>query len=307
LFESRYIAVSTQANFYNAACNYYYKAGNKQKAIQFNDLGISLMSSNNADADFPRAMARSMDIRALIEGQSGRHRDSIHYARMGQQVAQSGGRTLEELRCLVQEAAAVGNLGNLSEALDLCNTAHQLATACSLKDSVREIEILDLEAGIAFEKTEYVKSRAGYAAIMQTTQSPGYHVHAMLAVLQIDILMGCEDPDIDQKLAAAKETSAQRGWKHGSLFAEILMWVIEYSPGAVQYDAGGDSTRLEDKVEDIQRRLVYLSIPHEIPGNAPSKVMTVSDRTDSDQVIKDQENSETGQPRPESAKKGMEL
>ncbi|KAJ7698559.1 hypothetical protein B0H17DRAFT_323407 [Mycena rosella] len=86
--------------------------------------------------------------------------------------------------------------------------------------------MLDIEAGIKFEKSEYDEARAVYEAVLRMTdlkRHPYFHCNSLFNLVKIDLIMGKDEEHVLRGLDGAKEAAVRLGWKQGMLFGERLM------------------------------------------------------------------------------------
>ncbi|KAJ7447468.1 hypothetical protein FB451DRAFT_1536159 [Mycena latifolia] len=198
------------------------------KALEFSDLGIALVREGQSLAVHCYSVGRLFESRCIIEAQLANYRTTISYAREGQKTARVSGHLVGELSCVVQEAVALTHLGNFPLALQLCAAAHGLIVVGGLKNSVREIMLLDLEATIAFDQTEYAKARRTYEEIFSMMKhSPRFHTFSLLQITAIDIIIGPDVSGIQGTLDAARELASQLTWREGQYLAERLTAALQ--------------------------------------------------------------------------------
>ncbi|KAJ7119136.1 hypothetical protein C8R44DRAFT_923114 [Mycena epipterygia] len=135
------------------------QASNMEKAQEFINLAIQLISANHTlellatTPTFLRFRAASIfRIAADIQSDLGKHHAAKHFSREGQRIARVTGDILGEMDCLCHEIIAFVDLNDLKPALELCAIAEELVQNNSLQNSSLEMLLLDLKAGIAFDK-----------------------------------------------------------------------------------------------------------------------------------------------------------
>lgn len=221
------------ALFCGSVVAHYCRAGNIRKAMEFHEIGMSLISATSSGhEDLPKAPV-FFDAANLAQ-QLGKYHQAMDYARRGQLEARKEGSILLELTCTIQEAQAVVTLGNLSYALELCESARQLLVAHGFQGSDRDLCILDIAADIAFYKGQYREAyRLRQSIVKQTSpgRSPRFHLHASLCLVEIDIILGRNGSQTVQEIDDLKQTSELLHWGHGVLFADTLKAHLAISHG----------------------------------------------------------------------------
>ncbi|KAJ7118414.1 hypothetical protein C8R43DRAFT_960380 [Mycena crocata] len=108
---------------------------------------------------------------------------------------------------LYYEAVAYASLGNFPRALEIHAQATEMVVANRMEGSIYHLHLLDMEAGIHREKSEYTQARELLAMVASKT-SPSHssmmHSHAM-ATLSLDITISGDEAEIMRNLNCAKE------------------------------------------------------------------------------------------------------
>ncbi|KAJ6532784.1 hypothetical protein DFH09DRAFT_1408313 [Mycena vulgaris] len=201
---------SSTVDFYKVAARYYYLTGNLPKALQFNQLGMTATEAQNIQEQLG-AVNLKADLR---EGEVG-------YSVAGKRMSD-------------EQAAAYWSLTKLRSTSDLCKLGRDILVTYGHQGSAREVNMLDIEAGIKFEKSEYADARAVYEAVVRMTaldRHPYFHANALFNLVKIDLTVGREEAHILAGLARAKEAAAHLGWTQGLLFDARLMAGMDLTRG----------------------------------------------------------------------------
>ncbi|KAJ7113836.1 hypothetical protein C8R44DRAFT_881413 [Mycena epipterygia] len=197
-----------QADFYKVAARYHYLTGNLPKALQFCELGMTSTETKNI-----REQLGAVNLKTDL------HDASISY---------SG------IRLTNEQAAAHWTITKLRHTSDLCKIGREILVTYGHQGSSREVNVLDIEAGIKFEKSEYDEARTVYEAVVRMTdlnRHPYFHVNALFNLVKIDLAMGREEVHVLHDLAVAKQTATNLGWLQGILFSERLMAGVQLVRG----------------------------------------------------------------------------
>jgi ATP/maltotriose-dependent transcriptional regulator MalT len=203
--------------------------------MKFNEARMSLIAATSpGNEDIPKAPVFA-DAASLAH-QLGEYHQAMKYAQRGQLEARKEGAVLLELTCTIREAHAVVALGNLSYALELCESARQLLIAHGFQGSDRDVSVLDTTAEIAFHQGQYGKAYELRQSMVKQTSpgnSPRYYVHASLCLVEIEIILGYnESHTIQQQIADLKQTSELLHWQYGIMFANTMNAHLSMSLGS---------------------------------------------------------------------------
>jgi len=125
-----------------------------------------------------------------------------------------------------KEASSYWTIARLRHASDLCTLGRDILVTYGHESSSREVNVLDIEAGIKFEKSEYDEARAVYEGVIRMTDQerhPYFHANALLNLVKIDQTVGRDDAQVLRGLEAAKQAVMRLDWMQGKLFCERLM------------------------------------------------------------------------------------
>ncbi|KAJ6565949.1 hypothetical protein DFH09DRAFT_1157339 [Mycena vulgaris] len=220
----------SQVLFCHAVASYYLRLGDIMKAIEFNNVAMTVISQETFDSGFLKPLLYAD--RAAIQLEIGNHHLAVEYAQKGKMEAVKIGAVLDELQCVIYEAQALVCLGDLSYALQILDAARQLVISSGLEGTDRDLGILDANADVAYEKSDYSQAHRLYQCIVKQTslfRSPRYHIYASLCMIDVESLMWCNGSDNAQKITDLRERSDRLHWTHGSLLAEIITANISLS------------------------------------------------------------------------------
>ncbi|KAJ6611897.1 hypothetical protein B0H10DRAFT_338086 [Mycena sp. CBHHK59/15] len=217
---------SGEVQVYNAATQYYLMACDRARAAEFNAKALYIKNSGVCQ----RFMALMMGCDIALA--AGRHHDGILLAIEGQAVARQMGNFQLESRSMQSHALLCASLGQLSHALELCTKAHALLVACGLHDSIGAITIIDIEAFVYEQRTDYLRTREAYLAIMRLTsleKSPFFHLNSLMHVIHMDTLIGDSDiPAILPRLDAAAEIAKQIAFPHAVRYCDFAKAEVQH-------------------------------------------------------------------------------
>ncbi|KAJ6572131.1 hypothetical protein B0H19DRAFT_1256041 [Mycena capillaripes] len=203
---------TVRLEFYKAAARYHYLAGNLPKALQFNRLGTTPAEKQNYREQL-NALNLAVDLR----------RTSITNSVAGQRLAE-------------KQAAMHWTVARLRYTSDLCKLGRDILVTYGYERSSREINVLDIEAGIKFERSEYDEACALYEGVVRMTdhdRHPYFHANALLNLVKIDQTIGGDEADVLRGLATASRASERLNWRQGMLFCERLMAGVHLARGDI--------------------------------------------------------------------------
>ncbi|KAJ6551048.1 hypothetical protein DFH09DRAFT_1464506 [Mycena vulgaris] len=193
-----------EAQLYNDAVEYYNRTQRLQEATRWNELSLSL--PHPGDLQRYRATYRG----SLLRMMAGAHRPAILLAMESKTIARRMGNSSLVSKALQIEALLCAWLGQLPRALALCQEARGLLVTCGLEASYGEVTILDVEAFVHSQKTDYPRAREAHQVIVNMA-SPGkfdmYCAIAEMNTIRIDMLMGRAAQDILDRLSSVMETA----------------------------------------------------------------------------------------------------
>jgi hypothetical protein len=99
-----------------------------------------------------------------------------------------------------------------------------------------EVNTLDIEAGVMFEKSEYDEARTlyeGVARMSDQDRHPYFHTNGLLKMVKIDQTVGRDEAHVLHGLAVAKQAVVRLDWKQGMLFCERLMAGVHLARGDI--------------------------------------------------------------------------
>ncbi|KAF8202676.1 hypothetical protein K438DRAFT_1757998 [Mycena galopus ATCC 62051] len=193
---------SARADFYKFAARYHYLSGNLPKAMQFNQLGKTATEQKNIQNQL-KAVDLTVDLRDT----------NISHSTSGQRLAE-------------KQAASYWTIARLGHASDLCKMGRDILVTYGHESSSRDVNMLDIEAGIKFEKGEYEEARLLYEGVVRITDQdrhPYFHANALLNLVKIDQNVGRDEAQVLRGLAIAKQAVTRLNWTQGNLFCNRIM------------------------------------------------------------------------------------
>ncbi|KAJ6486327.1 hypothetical protein DFH09DRAFT_1339679 [Mycena vulgaris] len=214
-----------EAQLYNSAAEYYSRARCTQQATRFNELALALPNSG----DLPRFKAVMYACRDRIF--TGKHHDDVPLAAEGSVIARRLGNFRLESNALQIQATLCASTGQLSRALILCDEARRLLVACGLQHSTGELAIIDVEAFVHFQRTDYMRSREAYARIMRVA-SPAkfsmFYVHSVMQTIHLDMLMGHDARELLDRLDSVVITAERNAFIHAIWYCDLVRAEIKH-------------------------------------------------------------------------------
>ncbi|KAJ7471075.1 hypothetical protein FB451DRAFT_1559550 [Mycena latifolia] len=239
--------------FFNAMARYYLRIKNIQKATEFTDLALSL-GPETANIELKLS---TLQTKSGISQRAQDHYQLIHWVHEAHKIGKLISSFPDETYWLAQEARANCCLGYLPRAAELCEQDHELLVATGLAGSNRHLMIMDIQAQVHINKSEYVQARKIHqsaAGMTSLTRSPFFHANSLINLAYLDILMGHPDAEILQNLDAAKNLLAAFGSERDLLCAAVT---------ARLYLQRGDTTRARSLFEQCisKSRTLYTDVP----------------------------------------------
>ncbi|KAJ7150923.1 hypothetical protein C8R43DRAFT_1236125, partial [Mycena crocata] len=197
---------SAQVEFYKTAAMYHYLTGNLLKALEYSQRGMTITKRQHIQKQL-----KTVDLQTNLRS------TGVEYAILGKRVTE-------------EQAESHWTMGKLRNTSDLCKLGRDILVTYGHEGSSREVNILDIEAGIRFEKSEYDEARALYEAVIRMTDQnrhPYFHSNALFNLVKIDLESGRDEVQILRGLTTAKETAFRLGWTQGMLFGERLMATVQ--------------------------------------------------------------------------------
>ncbi|KAF7348590.1 NB-ARC domain-containing protein [Mycena venus] len=203
---------SARFEFYKVAARYHYLSGNLPKALQFNKLGTTATEKQHIREKL-EAIKSTVDLR----------RTSIMHSVSGQDLAE-------------KQATSYWTIARLRHASDLCKLGRDILATYGQESSSREVNMLDIEAGVKFEKSEYEEARMLYQGVVRMTdhdRHPYFHANSLLNLVKIDQTMGRDEAYILRGLAVARQAVERLNWRQGMLFCERVMAGVYLARGDI--------------------------------------------------------------------------
>ncbi|KAJ6555189.1 hypothetical protein DFH09DRAFT_574678 [Mycena vulgaris] len=130
-----------------------------------------------------------------------------------------------EAQSLLREARARSASGYPSLALSLCLAAREILVHCGHGGSDTYIAILDIQADVHLQKTEYEESHClneEVARLTSPTRSPFFHLNALINLAWLDIVTGADEQEIFKKLDTARTVATRLEWGYGVQYCELI-------------------------------------------------------------------------------------
>ncbi|KAJ7476534.1 hypothetical protein FB451DRAFT_1460628 [Mycena latifolia] len=183
-------------------------------------------------------------------GDSARTLKLIHEARRSGGLELNG---MESYRLFLIEAYAHISLGKLSRGLALCPKLNQLVATSGLEEADRYLGMLDVQAAIHLQKSEYTRAYNIHAVIeskTSRTHAPLLHANSLAALAYLDIIMSGNDVEIFRNLNRAKAEHRDLGIPGILMCSCVAGWLSLYH---------GDTNSARVTFEDclLESRAIY--------------------------------------------------
>jgi tetratricopeptide (TPR) repeat protein len=120
-----------------------------------------------------------------------------------------------EARAIHQEALAWTQLGNYKESIPLCHRARQLLVLCGMTGAKLYSSIMNLQAEVHRDKSEYREAHNIHTQILQNCPpgiDPTGHAFALLNLAEISLSVSAPRPAVQQDIERAKKTFLALHW-----------------------------------------------------------------------------------------------
>lgn len=169
-----------------------------------------------------------------IQYRLGNYREGLSRGRVGQRFAKEAGSFPLEADCLRVQALSCVALDDFARGVVLCSEAIKLLTACCLGGSDSDLQIMNLEAEIHFQKTEYHESRKIHFACAKITSeewNPLERAYAFVNIATIDIVVGAEEKGIRQTLDVARRLFTINAYPRGISNCDVVLADLLFREG----------------------------------------------------------------------------
>ncbi|KAJ7684199.1 hypothetical protein DFH06DRAFT_1484 [Mycena polygramma] len=177
---------------------------------------------------------RACRSRATIGISTGDYLDSLKYSATVIKLARLVGNVADECNGLMDASLSWCHLGQLRQAQEACSQARQIMLVCGLDSSNREIAILDMEAEIHFQKSEYAEAGERHTLIARMTSEevmPYFHANTLIANAQVGTLIGADETEIRTMLDKAKRLTDMLGWTSRKTMCEEIFALLALNQG----------------------------------------------------------------------------
>ncbi|KAJ7490880.1 hypothetical protein FB451DRAFT_1221318 [Mycena latifolia] len=239
----------SQVHFYTAATTFYMRMWDMEKAREYSGLAFGIAK----DTGDVRCQLKACRNKATIGNLTGNYREGLRNSTEVVYLARILGSATDECNGLMDEALSRSHLGELRQAQDVCTQARQLMQACGLDGSSREIAILDMEAEVHYQKSEYVEARDLNALVARMTSRdvmPYYHANALITEADLSILTGVDEAEIRKKLEVAKELTEKLQWKSRKAMCEQMFASLSLRRGETALARASFERCFAESVED---------------------------------------------------------
>jgi tetratricopeptide (TPR) repeat protein len=128
------------------------------------------------------------------------------HAYEAQRLARVSGSLYGEAEAVRTQAACWKELGHYKKSLASTILAQRLLGLCGMSGSELELSIMTIQAEVHKCKSEYSEARKIHTEILQISKDRDarWHAYELLNVAEIEVLMGIQKHDVQQKIELAK-------------------------------------------------------------------------------------------------------
>jgi tetratricopeptide (TPR) repeat protein len=188
------------ARFYSAVGSYYRSHENDiPKALEYFNLAISLAE----EIKDPQRKCLALNYTSQCHWQLGDYVEGQRAAQEMRALAKANGYFYSESQAIQSELLCRTSLGDFTHSFELSADGRKLLSFCGLRGSTNYLNLLDSDADVHFQKTEYTESRLLYADTCPK-HAPLNQAYDRLAIVRIDIEIGADEHDILRDLQEVK-------------------------------------------------------------------------------------------------------
>ncbi|KAJ7859840.1 hypothetical protein B0H14DRAFT_623303 [Mycena olivaceomarginata] len=154
-----------------------------------------------------KAHGRALCILASFKFYHGEHSITQLYAHESRRLAQISGELYTEAQAARIEALCWSALGRYKECLSLCATARDFLVLCGMSGSVADIAIMNTQAEVYKDKSEYGEARNIHTWIIQnvTAEQDAYcHAVSLTNLAEIEVSMGVPKDNVQSNIDCAR-------------------------------------------------------------------------------------------------------
>jgi hypothetical protein len=125
-------------------------------------------------------------------------------------------------------------LGDFKAGVALCADARKLLLACALSGGDTELQLMNLEAEILYQKSEYSASLAIHrssAKLTSATIRPLDQAYALVNIASIEVIMDVADETVLKSLNGAKEIFTACSYPRGLCNCDVIQADLDYRAG----------------------------------------------------------------------------
>jgi tetratricopeptide (TPR) repeat protein len=247
------------AQLYYAIAAYYHEcAGDLIKAEDFLLLALSVASRCTSDI----AKIKPLNGLAIIEWDRGNYSKGLQLAKETYRIGRASGSIGGELDGVRLQALCYSSLGDFKQSLELLDEGKGLIVRVGLQGGEMENLLMNIEATVYQDKTEYSNARRIQEAILHKTcaeLSPRSHAYALVNIASIDIITGASTDVVSRNLNAAM-TAFQKGhYPQGIFICEYCHADLQHREGDAT-GAGVEYIRLFFATRDSDNELAWYCV-----------------------------------------------
>ncbi|KAF7339012.1 hypothetical protein MVEN_01977400 [Mycena venus] len=220
-----------ECRFYLALGQYYqYHDDNRLKAEECYQKAL-LSSISNGDI---RRQTDSLDALANIEWQNGDYLAGQKHAYESRRLSRISADLFREARALRTEAMCWNNLGNFKHTISLCKWARELLALCGLSGGEVDCAIMNTQAEIHKQKSEYMEARDINNQILQKIsfeQEPFDHALAVFNLSELEVQIGGPKAVVQRNIDTVKAMFSTIGYLRGFACCDMLLGDLKLREG----------------------------------------------------------------------------
>ncbi|KAJ7804177.1 hypothetical protein B0H14DRAFT_3154111 [Mycena olivaceomarginata] len=182
---------------------------------------ISLAISTGNNKRYSQALHRL----AWINSQLGKYSIAQMYAYEAQRLARVCGDLYGEAGAVRTQAVCWKVLGDYKQSLSLCITAQSLLALCGMSDSEANIVIMNTQAEVHKEKSEYSEAWNIHIKILQISvdRDSYHHGAALLNIAELEVSIGVPKHDVQKNIDLARSIFMTSDHKSWIIYCDIIL------------------------------------------------------------------------------------
>ncbi|KAJ6627908.1 hypothetical protein B0H10DRAFT_316633 [Mycena sp. CBHHK59/15] len=218
---------SGEARLYSALGAYYRGHDNDTtKAVELFSLALSLAE----EIGDPARQCLALGSLSQCNWQLGNYVEGQKHAREMRRIAKLNGYILSVAHAIQSELLCRTSRGDFTHSFELSAEARKLLAFCGLEGSAVDLILIDSDADIHFQKTEYTESRNLYIRTFHK-HPPLAQAYDRLAIVNIDIEIGADEGEIQRDLDAVHSSFVSIQNPPGITLCEVAQATLDLREG----------------------------------------------------------------------------